>query len=465
MKEIKENCGLFGVYNAEDASELTFLGLYALQHRGEESCGITTFDGREFYTHKGMGLVSDVFNGEEVRKLPGTQAIGHVRYSTTGSSIERNVQPLFITSQKKGGLSLAHNGNLINTIELRTLLENKGTIFYTSSDSEIILHLMMQSKKDTLLDMLLTAVKKIRGAFALVLMDKDSIVGVRDPQGFRPLSIGKKGDAYFLSSETCAFDIVEASFVREVEPGEIVIINKDGINSYRYTEKKKRLGFCAFEFIYFSRPDSYIFGENVHTVREDMGRQLAKESPVDADIVIGMPDSGTSAALGFSKESGIPIELGIIRNHYVGRTFIQPYQNLRERSTKLKFNLIKSVINGKRIVVVDDSIVRGTTARTRVRFFKEAGAKEVHIRISSPPTKFGCYYGIDFPDEGKLIAHNMSVKEIENFLEVDSLAYISIEGMFKVLKYPKNHYCIACWNGDYPVKVKNQFKDKHLLEK
>ncbi len=465
MIEKKENCGLFGVYNAADASELTFLGLYALQHRGEESCGITTFDGKEFYTHKGMGLVSDVFNADILKNLYGKQAIGHVRYSTTGSSIERNVQPLFITSQKKGGLSLAHNGNLINTVELREMLENKGTIFYTTSDSEIILHLMMQSKKDTLLDMLLAAVKKIRGAFSLVLMDKDSIVGVRDPNGFRPLAIGKKGDSYFLASETCAFDIVEASFVREVEPGEIVIINENGINSYRWTEKRKKFSFCAFEFIYFARPDSYIFGENVHTVREEMGRQLAREAPADADIVIGMPDSGTSAALGFSKESGIPIELGIIRNHYVGRTFIQPYQNLREKSTKLKFNLIKSVINGKRIVVVDDSIVRGTTARTRVRFFKEAGAKEVHIRISSPPTKFGCYYGIDFPDEGKLIAHNMNVKEIEKFLEVESLAYLSIDGLFKVLKYPKNHYCVACWSGEYPLKIKSKIKDKHLLEK
>ncbi len=465
MYDKKENCGLFAVFNAENASELTFLGLYALQHRGEESCGITTFDGKEFYTHKRMGLVSDVFNVDILRGLKGKSSIGHVRYSTTGSSIERNVQPLFISSHKKGGLSLAHNGNLINTYELRNMLESRGTIFYTTSDSEIILHLMMQSKKENIVDMLKFALNRIKGAYSLVLLDKDSIIGVRDPYGFRPLCIGKKDDSYFLASETCALDIVEAEFVREVKPGEIVVIDKNGINSFIFKDSKKRHGFCAFEFIYFSRPDSYIFGENVHTVREKLGRELAKESPVDADIVIGMPDSGTSAAFGFSKESGIPLEIGIIRNHYIGRTFIQPYQSIREKSARLKFNLVKDIIKGKRIVVVDDSIVRGTTAKTRARFFKEAGAREVHIRISSPPTRYACYYGIDFPDEKELIANNMSVEDIRKFLEVDSLAYLSIEGLFRVLKYSKNNYCVACWNGDYPVKVKNLNKDKHILEK
>ncbi len=456
-------CGLFGVYNSDNASELTFLGLYALQHRGEESCGITSFDNNKFYTYKRMGLVGSVIDREVLKKLPGRQAIGHVRYSTTGSSIQRNIQPFFMVTQKKGGVALAHNGNLTNSIELRTRLENKGTVFYTTSDSEIILHLMMQSKKERLKEMIFSAVRRIRGAFSLIIMNREGIAGVRDPNGFRPLSIGRMGGAYFLASETCAFDIIGANYLREVEPGEIVIIDKKGLHSYKFSEKKKH-SFCIFEFVYFARPDSIIFGENVHLVREKFGMQLAKEAPIDADIVIGMPDSGTSAAVGFAKESGIPFEIGIIKNRYTGRTFIQPYQKLREETTRIKFNFIKEVIKGKRIVVVDDSIVRGTTARARISLFRQMGAKEVHIRIASPPTKFGCFYGIDFPEKEKLIAHNMSIEEIREYLNADSLAYLSLEGMLKVLKYPPSHYCTACWSGKYPVKIKSKIRNKYQFE-
>lgn len=457
----KEYCGLFGVFGKEDAASLTFLGLYSLQHRGEESCGINSFDGSEFFVHKGMGLVGDVFTPDTLKRLRGYQAIGHVRYSTTGSSVERNIQPLFVNSNQ-GSISLAHNGNLVNSKQLRDCMERQGTIFYSTSDSEIILHLMMRSKKATLLEKLTYALNKVKGAYSLVIMDNNGIVGVRDPLGFRPLCIGRIGGAYVISSETCALDLVGAEFVREVLPGEIVMIDKDGLHSYIFAESTVH-AFCAFEFVYFSRPDSYTMGENVHLVREKMGRQLAREHPVKADVVVGVPDSGTSAALGFSKESKIPLEVGMIRNHYIGRTFIQPYQERRELGVKLKVNLIKKILVGKRIVIVDDSIVRGTTSRIRVKNFRDAGAKEVHLRISCPPHRFGCYYGIDFPAKQALIAHNKKISEIKNFLGVESLGYLSIEGMFKCLPGTKNDFCIACWKGNYPIRVK-EF-DKLALEK
>ena len=462
MSHVKEYCGLFGVYNNEEASLLTFLGLYSLQHRGEESCGIITFDGSAFHHHRGMGLVGEVFCEDTVKGLKGYQAIGHVRYSTTGSTAIRNIQPLFANSHRLS-LSLAHNGNLVNSFELRQELERKGSIFQSSSDSEIILHLIMRSKKATFVGKIADALEKVKGAYSLLMMNRDSIIGIRDPLGFRPLCIGRKGDSFFISSESCALDLIEAKFVREVERGEIVIIDKGGIHSYKPFKNHKRNSFCSFEHVYFSRPDSIIFGDTVHIVREKLGRKLAQEYPVEADCVIGVPDSGTSAALGFSKESGIPLEVGIIRNHYIGRTFIQPHQNKREFGVKLKFNLLKSIIKDKRVVLVDDSIVRGTTSKIRVKNFRSMGAKEVHLRISCPPHRFGCVYGIDFPDARKLIAHNMSIKEIKEFLEVDSLGYLSLEGMLSCFNYPKNYYCVACWNGKYPVKFHNV--DKHSLEK
>ncbi len=413
--DLKEKCGLFGTYNDPQASSLTFLGLYSLQHRGEESCGIFSYDGTSFENHLGMGLVSEVFNEDNLHALKGHQAIGHVRYSTTGSSAVKNIQPLFIESNRYP-LSLAHNGNLVNSEELRIELEDKGAIFHTTSDSELILHLIMRAKKSSIKDKIIQGVKKLKGAYSLLLMSKEGIIGIRDPMGFRPLCIGKKDKTYFISSESCALDLIDAKLVREVEPGEIVFINNKGITSHKFNGTKKT-SFCAFEHVYFSRPDSVVFGQTVHLVREKLGRQLAKEHPVKADFVVGVPDSGTSAALGFSKESGIPLEIGIIRNHYIGRTFIQPYQEKREFGVKLKANVLRGVVKGKKIVIVDDSIVRGTTSRIRVKNFRDLGAKEVHLRISCPPHRCGCVYGIDFPDPKKLIAYKKSAKEIEKFLD------------------------------------------------
>lgn len=462
MRELKEKCGLFGVYNNDEAAALTFLGLYSLQHRGEESCGIIGFDGSTFNYHRGMGLVSEVFNVQELAKIKGHQAIGHVRYSTTGSSAIRNMQPLFVDSAKCP-LALAHNGNLVNSAQLREQLENKGAIFQTTSDSELILHLIMRSKGTHLEDKIIDALKKVKGAYSLLLMSKDSIIGIRDPLGFRPLCIGKKDNSYFISSESCALDLIGAKLLREIEPAELMVINKKGINSHKYNNSSKKFSFCAFEHVYFARPDSVVFGETVHLVRQKLGRQLARECPAKADLVIGVPDSGTSAALGFARESGIPFEVGIIRNHYIGRTFIQPKQRKRELGVKLKFNILNEVVRNKRVVIVDDSIVRGTTSRIRVRNFREMGAKQVHLRISCPAHKHGCFYGIDFPDPKKLIAHTNTLKEIEKFLEVDSLGYLSLEGMLSCLKHKPNSYCTACWSGKYPVKFKSAAKD--ILEK
>ena len=461
MAHIKEYCGLFGVYNSPAAAALTFLGLYSLQHRGEESCGIITFDDAGFHHRRGMGLVSEVFSPAGIKTLGGYQAVGHVRYSTTGSTAVRNIQPLFADSYRLS-LALAHNGNLINSRVLRQDLERKGAIFQSSSDSEIILHLMMRSRKTVFEEKIIDALNKIRGAYSLIIMNKNSLVGIRDPWGFRPLCVGKKDGAFFISSESCALDLVGAQFIREIDPGEIVTIDKRGITSCKASKAHKRYAFCSFEHVYFSRPDSIIFGDTVHMTRERLGMRLAREHPVDADCVIGVPDSGTSAALGFSKASKIPLEIGIIRNHYIGRTFIQPYQDKRELGVKLKFNILKEIIKNKRVVIVDDSIVRGTTSRIRVKSFRNLGAKEVHLRISCPPHKFGCVYGIDFPDANKLIAHNMTIKEIKEFLEVDSLGYLSLAGMLSCFRHPCNFYCTACWNGKYPLKFHDV--DKYALE-
>jgi amidophosphoribosyltransferase len=458
----KHYCGLFGIFGAEQASTLIYLGLYALQHRGEESCGIVTSDGKELFLHKDMGLVSDVFTEERLRPLKGDRGIGHVRYSTTGSSLVKNAQPLFV-DYLGNSLAVAHNGNLTNTDVLRRELERSGSIFQTTCDSEVIVHLMARSHSKDLLTRLTQALKRIEGAFSLVLLTEKELVGVRDPHGFRPLVIGKKGSAYCLASETCALDLIEAKLVREVEPGEIVVITDEGIRSSRYAPRPNQLGQCIFEHIYFARPDSIVFGETVHLVRRKLGETLAKEHPVKADMIVPMPDSGTSAAFGYSHASGIPLDMGVIRNHYVGRTFIQPQQAVRDLGVKVKFNILREVIKGKRVVIVDDSIVRGTTSRVRIKNFREAGAKEVHMRISCPPHRFPCYYGIDFPSKKELIANRYSLKEIQKYLDADSLGYLSMEGMMRCVKGTLADYCVACFAGNYCVKVKGSSKD--VLEK
>lgn len=458
----KHYCGLFGIFGNPEANYMIYLGLYALQHRGEESCGIVTSDGKELFIHKDMGLVVDVFNEERLKALRGDRGIGHVRYSTTGSSLIKNAQPLFV-DYLGASLAVAHNGNLTNSHRLKKEMEKSGSIFQTSCDSEVIVHLMARSKAKDVVERLVSALKRIEGAFSLVLLTEDHLIGVRDPNGFRPLCLGKKGDAFCLASETSAFDLIEAKFIREVEPGEIVVITKKGLKSIRFAPTSKTSAYCIFEHIYFARPDSIIFGETVHLVRQKLGKALAKEHPVKADFVIPIPDSGTSAALGFSHASGIPLEWGVIRNHYVGRTFIQPQQHIRDLGVKVKFNILRDVVRGKRVVIVDDSIVRGTTSRIRVKNFRLAGAKEVHMRISCPPHRFPCFYGIDFPSREELIANKMPMKKIREFLGVDSLGYLSLKGMLDSVKCPNEKYCVACFTGQYPVHFDEA--NKYILEK
>ena len=404
----KHYCGVFGIYGHPNAAELTYYGLYALQHRGQESAGIVSSDGRQFRTHKGMGLVSQIFNGDVLHGLVGKMAVGHTRYSTTGSSHLRNAQPLTVDCAR-GQIAIAHNGNLTNAAQLREELENRGSIFQTTVDSEIILHLMAQPSLNGHTNNLIETVRRIEGAFSLVIMTENELIGVRDPHGFRPLSIGIVDGAYVLASETCAFDLIHAKFVRDVEPGEIVIINQDGIKSVQAYPEHERRAFCIFEYVYFARPDSTIANRNVYRVRVEMGRQLARENPVEADIVVPVPDSGNYAALGYSQEAGIPYEIAFIRNHYVGRSFLQPSQLIRDFNVRVKLNLIGELVQGKRVIIVDDSIVRGTTCKARVKTLKDAGAKEVHVRVSCPPHMNPCVYGIDFPDRNKLMAANHSV--------------------------------------------------------
>lgn len=449
----REFCGLFGVYGHRQASWLTYLGLYAQQHRGQEACGICVNDAGRLSVYKHMGLVSDVFSSDVLSRLKGKAAIGHVRYSTTGSSVLKNAQPLLV-DYAKGSLCIGHNGNLINSLHLRQELERAGSIFQTTTDSEIIIHLMAKAKSPELLESLVHALEKIKGAYALVMMDKQRLVGIRDPYGFKPLVLGKLGNAWCLASETCAFDLIGARIVREVEPGEIVIIDANGVKSHKppRLQSKDRHAFCAFEHVYFARPDSVIFGQTVHMVRRRLGAQLAREHPVKADMVVPVPDSGYSAALGYSQESGIPLEMGIIRNHYVGRTFIQPAQDSRDLGVRVKFNILKDVLKGKSIIIVDDSIVRGTTSKIRVRNLRKSGVKEVHLRISCPPHRHPCFYGIDFHDPRELIANRYSsIEEVRKYLEVDSLGYLSLEGMLGCMKYSDKNYCAACWSGKYPI--------------
>ncbi len=455
-------CGIFGITGHKEASRLTYLGLYALQHRGEESAGIVSYDKRKTSSHQGMGLVADIFDERAIRSLKGSIAVGHVRYSTTGSSLERNIQP-FLVNHKKGHIAIAHNGNLINTNYLRKILEEQGSIFQTTMDSEAIVHFIAQSRNKDYRKRVVQALSNLEGAYSLVLMLDDVLIGARDPNGFRPLCLGKLNGSYVLTSETCALDLIQAEYVREVEPGEIIFIKDKKIESIKPFPKQKH-AFCIFEYIYFSRPDSNIFGKNVYLTRKRLGEQMAIESPAKCDLVMPIPDSGNSAALGFAKKSKIPFEVGMIRNHYVGRTFIQPSQFIRDFRVKVKLNPIKDAIKGKRLAIVEDSIVRGTTSRARAKTIREAGAKKMHMRISCPPIKAPCFYGIDFPTKKELIAANYSVKEIEKFMGLDSLKYLSKEGMLKAMPLPACEFCTACFDGNYPTKIPKKFSKK-MLEK
>jgi amidophosphoribosyltransferase len=443
-----EECGVFGIYGHPDAANLTYLGLYALQHRGQESAGIVSTDGKKLYSEKAMGLVADIFTDNRIKKLPGHAAIGHNRYSTTGDSISINIQPILVNFAM-GSLAIAHNGNLVNAGILKAELEAYGSIFQSTMDSEVIIHLIAQSRMSNLHERIVDALQHVQGSYSLLLLAEDELIGLRDPHGFRPLVLGELSGAYVLASETCALDLIEATYIREIEPGEMVVINGSGIHS-TFPFKRANPSHCIFEFIYFARPDSYVFGQNVYTTRKEFGRQLAKETGVEADVVIPVPDSGVPAALGFAEEAGIPFGLGLIRNHYIGRTFIEPRQTIRHFGVKIKLNPVKDVLKGKRVVVVDDSIVRGTTSKKIIKMIRNAGASEIHMRISSPPTMYPCYYGIDTPNRQELIASTHSIEEIRKYITADTLGYISMEGVKKVVDKPIN-YCVACFCGEYPV--------------
>jgi amidophosphoribosyltransferase len=458
---LKEECAVFGVYGHEEAAQITYLGLYSLQHRGQESCGIITSDEKRIFEHKDLGLVSKVFSERTIKRLAGRIAIGHNRYSTTGLTHSANIQP-FLVDCKIGKIAVAHNGNLVNAVEIRKAMEDEGSIFRSTMDSEVIVHLIARSKEKRLEDMIVEALKQIKGAFSLVFMTKGKLIAARDSRGFRPLCIGKLGNSWIFSSESCAFDLIGATYIREVEPGEMCVVDSSGIDSIRFAEPGKPLEKCIFEFIYFSRPDSKVFGENVDKVRRELGRKLADESPAEADIVISVPDSSNTIALGYAERSKIPFELGLIRNHYVGRTFIQPRQKSRDWDVRIKFNPVKGVLKGKKIVVVDDSIVRGSTMRKLVTMIRHAGASEVHLRIGSPPITHSCYYGIDTPTRGELIASTHTVRETQEFLGVDSLRYLSLDGLLSCVSDPEN-YCVACFSGAYPITRHGEY-EKDVFE-
>jgi amidophosphoribosyltransferase len=459
---MKEYCGVVGISGNKNASQLAYLGLYALQHRGEESAGIVSFDGKKVHQYKGMGLVGNLFKESDLKKLKGSMAIGHVRYSTTGSSTIKNVQPLLI-SHKKGFIAVAHNGNLTNSVALRNELEDNGSILQTSMDSELIVHFLVRDHKNNYRSKVMPIARRMEGAYSFVIMINDAIYAMRDPHGFRPLCIGKLGDAYVVASETCALDIIQASYLRDVEPGEIVILDKSGITSLKSPEQKRH-AFCIFEYIYFSRPDSNIFTKSVYLTRKNLGRTLAKEHPVDADMVMPIPDSGTYAALGYAEESHIPLEMGFVRNHYIGRTFIQPSQLIRDFKVKIKLNPISDVLKDKRVVIVEDSIVRGTTSRGRVRALRQAGVKEIHMRVSCPPLISPCFYGIDFPTKKELIASEHTIEQIKEFIGVDSLKYLSLDGMLSSMMLPRDEFCTACFTGKYPTNIYKP-PSKKALEK
>ena len=456
---IKDECGVFAIYGHPEASKLIYLGLYALQHRGQEGCGIVCSDEGVVTAHRGIGLVADVFRPHKLARVKGTHGIGHVRYSTAGSSNLKNVQPLAV-DYAKGSMAIAHNGNLVNADMLREELENMGAIFQSTTDSEVIIHNISRSKSETFTGQVVDALRNVIGAYSLVAMNGDEIVVARDPHGFRPLWLGRLGESYVVASETCALDIIDADWIREVEPGEVITINSGGY-SFQKPFPQVVPKQCIFEFVYVSRPDSEIFGESVDEVRKAMGRHLAHTQPVDADVVMAVPDSSNAIALGYSHESGIPFDMGFIRNHYVGRTFIEPDQGIRDFGVKIKLNPSRATVYNKRIVLVDDSIVRGTTARKIIKMLHRCKAKEIHFRIGSPPIINSCYYGIDTPDRDKLIAHNMSVEEIRQYLGVDSLSYLPIDALVEATDGHPDHFCLACFNNDYPTPTPDKFAANH----
>lgn len=464
-KKLNEKCGIFGIYApGKRAAKIIFYGLQALQHRGQESAGIAVSDGENILIFKDLGLVSQVFNEQNIAPLQGYIGIGHTRYSTRGMNIWKNSQPLYHMF-KNESFAIAHNGNLTNVKEMRNEQIKKGIRFETSTDTEVIVSLIESSEKENIEDAIKEAVSKIKGSYSLLILTRDKIFGIRDPHGFRPLVLGSLDDNYIIASETCALDMVDAKFIREIDPGEIIVLDKDGVRS-QMVLPVDRISMCVFELIYFARPDSYIYGKNMFEVRHRMGQELAKESPVDADIVISVPDSGTSAAIGYSKESKIPYAEGFIKNRYIGRTFIQPVQEEREIGIKLKLNPLKEVIKGKRLVVVDDSIVRGNTSKKIIKMLYCAGAKEVHMRISSPPLLHPCYYGIDMATEKEFIANHKTLEDIRKSLNLDSLKYLSIEGLMKAIGESKEKFCLACFNGDYPVPVTDSIGfDKYSIDK
>jgi amidophosphoribosyltransferase len=457
--DIHEECGVFGVYGHPEAANLTYLGLYALQHRGQEGAGICSSDGRQLFLEKSMGLIADIFSEKRLRRLPGHMAIGHNRYSTAGTSVLKNVQPI-VANFALGSLAIAHNGTLVSAVDLRASLEADGAIFQSSSDSEVIVHLIAQSKGNDFYERVAHAVTHINGSFSLLILREKELIAIRDPYGVRPLSLGMKDGAYVVASETCAFDLIGATYIRDVEPGEILIINEHGLESLRILNSNRK-AFCVFEFIYFSRPDSNIFGGlNVNEMRKEFGRQLARESATKADLVIPVPDSGVPAAIGFSEESGIPFDFGLIRNHYVGRTFIEPKHSIRHFGVKIKLNPVRKLLEGKKLIVIDDSIVRGTTSKKIVKMLREGGgAKEVHLKISSPPTIGPCFYGIDTPTRRELIASTHLLDEIRKYVTADSLSYLSLEGLKKIVRDSHN-YCTACFDCHYPIS----FPGEHLKQ-
>jgi len=446
-----DECGVVGVYGHPDAANLVYLGLYALQHRGQESAGIVASNNGRMHLEVGMGLVADVFSDTRLKKLPGNLAIGHNRYSTTGMSKIKNAQPCLI-EYVGGTMALGHNGNLVNATEIRKELGTSGAIFQSTNDSEVIVHLMALSKCNSFIDRAVAALSQVKGAYSIVLMSENELIAARDPRGFRPLCLGRLDGAYIVASESCVMDLVEAEFIRELEPGEVILINQDGVKSFSPFPKTP-IKQCVFEHIYFSRPDSFLFGKSVYSVRKLMGQVLAKEKPVEADVIVPVPDSGVISAMGYSEESKIPFQMGLIRNHYVGRTFIEPQSQIRNFGVKIKLNAVKHIIKGKRVIIIDDSIVRGTTSKKIVKMLRDVGAKEVHVRVSSPPTMHSCFYGIDTPDPGELIASNMDVEQTRKYLGADSLYYITLEKMLEIFGDQKGDFCAACFDGNYPIDV------------
>ena len=456
-----EECAVIGVYNHPEAARVAYQGLFALQHRGQEASGIASSDGNQLYKYVNTGLVADVFSDASIfDRLQGTLAIGHNRYSTTGSSLRINAQPLVVNS-KDGPWAISHNGNFINSQSLRAELESEGSLFQTTTDTEIVLHLAAKSKQRELVGRVKEALEKVKGAYSMVIGTRKKLLAVRDPHGFRPLALGKRGDSYIVASESCAFDLVGAEFIREIEPGEMLLISDNQLHS-TFLEPRVGRRACIFEYIYFSRPDSFIFGHAVDKIRRKFGKVLALEQPIDADIVISVPDSSNTAALGFSHRSGIKFEIGLIRNHYIGRTFILPDQIMRDLRTRLKFNPVKGVIEGRKIVIIDDSIVRGTTLRQLSRLLRRAGAKEIHVRVSSPPIRFPCFYGMDFPTSKELIAYQQTVDEVRKYIEVDSLGYLSLEGLLSGIPEPNGGFCTACFDGNYPIVSADEMSKYNL---